>query len=108
MADSRSVCPPAEPTPARRHRSELTSREILNAIRRWHDLYGEPPGMMDWDPYRARQAGLDCRLLVTFIDADTELVMSHSLPPELIEEQARRVRAGIFKTSSVAVRAFAD
>lgn len=37
---------------------------------------------------RARAAGVDCRLLVTFIDEGTELVLAHRLPPELIEEQA--------------------
>jgi diphthine-ammonia ligase len=47
--------------------------------------------------HRARQAGLDCRLLVTFIDADTDLVMSHRLPPELIEEQARLVGLPLLK-----------
>jgi uncharacterized protein (TIGR00290 family) len=47
--------------------------------------------------YRAKQAGLDCALLVTFIDADTELVMSHRLPPELIEEQAKLVGIPLLK-----------
>lgn len=47
--------------------------------------------------YRALQAGLECRLLLTFIDADTELVMSHRLPPELIEEQARLVGMPVMK-----------
>lgn len=37
---------------------------------------------------RAQQAGMECDLLLTFIDAETELVFSHRLPPELIEEQA--------------------
>ena len=35
----------------------LTAQEIIEAIRRWHEAYGEPPSMSDWDPYRARQAG---------------------------------------------------
>jgi len=46
---------------------------------------------------RAIQAGLECDLLVTFIDADTELVMSHRLPPELVEEQARLVGIPLLK-----------
>jgi hypothetical protein len=25
------------------------------AIRRWYELYGEPPTTADWDPYKARQ-----------------------------------------------------
>ena len=38
--------------------------------------------------WRATQAGVRCEILVTFIDANTELVMPHRLPPELIAEQA--------------------
>ena len=49
---------------------------------------------------RALQAGADCELLVTFIDTETELVMSHRLPPELIEEQA-----GLMGISLLKVRA---
>lgn len=37
---------------------------------------------------RARAAGADCRLLVTFIDESTDLVLAHRIPPELVEEQA--------------------
>src|SRR5689334_1741107 len=33
--------------------------------------------------YRALQAGLECERLVTFIDEETDLVLSHRLPPEL-------------------------
>lgn len=40
---------------------------------------------------RARAAGANCRLLVTFIDESTELVLGHRIPPELIEEQAALV-----------------
>jgi hypothetical protein len=47
------------PTPRRigRYRVEWTSAEILDAIRRWTELYGEPPTLADWDPYRARRIG---------------------------------------------------
>ena len=41
--------------PCVRQRPRLTAPEILDAIRRWTALYGEPPTMADWDPYRARQ-----------------------------------------------------
>lgn len=56
-----SACPPAElevdaPRTPRRP-AAMTSAEILDAIRRWNELYGEPPTMADWDPYRARQVG---------------------------------------------------
>jgi hypothetical protein len=40
----------------------MTSAEILDAIRRWNDRYGEPPTMADWDPYRARQVGQEWRI----------------------------------------------
>ncbi|MEO5930828.1 MAG: diphthine--ammonia ligase [Candidatus Kapaibacterium sp.] len=46
---------------------------------------------------RALQAGMECELLVTFIDEETDLVMSHRLPPELIEEQARLVGIPLLK-----------
>ena len=47
------------PLPRRigRYRVVWTRREILDAIRRWSELYGEPPTMADWDPYRARRIG---------------------------------------------------
>jgi hypothetical protein len=40
----------------------LTPDEILAAIRRWNELYGEPPSMTDWDPYRARERGQEWRI----------------------------------------------
>ena len=40
-----------------RYRVEWTATEILDAIRRWTELHGEPPTMADWDPYRARRIG---------------------------------------------------
>jgi hypothetical protein len=40
----------------------MTSAEILDAIRRWNTIYGEPPTMADWDPYRARLKGQDWRI----------------------------------------------
>jgi hypothetical protein len=47
------------PLPRRtgRYRVLWTSAEILDAIRSWSELYGEPPTMADWDPYRARRIG---------------------------------------------------
>ena len=47
---------PHPPVPAHRNR-RLSAAQILDAIRRWNERYGEPPSMNDWDPYRARQAG---------------------------------------------------
>lgn len=47
--------------------------------------------------YRAVQAGVDCDLLVCFIDAATELTMSNRLPPELIEEQSHLVGIPLLK-----------
>jgi diphthine-ammonia ligase len=46
---------------------------------------------------RALQAGMECELLVTFIDEETDLVLSNRLPPELIEEQARLVGIPLLK-----------
>jgi uncharacterized protein (TIGR00290 family) len=46
---------------------------------------------------RALQAGMECELLVTFIDDATDLVLSNRLPPELVEEQARLVGIPLLK-----------
>jgi hypothetical protein len=65
VADSRSASRRAERAARRRvRRGRLywTSAEILDAIRRWHDLYGEPPSMADWEPYRARVIGQPWRI----------------------------------------------
>jgi hypothetical protein len=51
----------ADSTRSRRP-ARLSATEIVAAIRRWHDLYGEPPSMADWDPYRARQIGQEWRI----------------------------------------------
>jgi hypothetical protein len=40
---------------------EARSEAILEAIRRWADLYGAPPTMADWEPSRARRLGQDWR-----------------------------------------------
>lgn len=45
-----------------RYRVEWTGEQILEAIRRWSELYGEPPTMADWDPYRARVRGETWRI----------------------------------------------
>jgi Homing endonuclease associated repeat len=41
-----------------RDRARTFSRvEIITAVRRWHENYGECPKMIDWEPSRARRAG---------------------------------------------------
>lgn len=65
MAASPSASPPADPPMAgrsARRRRQWASVGIVEAIRRWHELYGEPPSMADWDPYRARQIGQEWRV----------------------------------------------
>jgi hypothetical protein len=65
VAGSPSTSPPAEgsaPDRAARRRANMTAAEILQAIRRWNDRYGEPPTMADWDPYRARTVGQEWRI----------------------------------------------
>jgi len=37
--------------------SRFTREEIVAAIRRWNDLHGEPPKVVDWDPTWARRRG---------------------------------------------------
>ncbi len=32
-----------------------SSTELLDAIRRWTDLYGSAPARIDWDPWRAQK-----------------------------------------------------
>ena len=41
--------------------SSFADDEILEAIRLWADIHGEPPTMIDWDPSRARRLGHDWR-----------------------------------------------
>jgi hypothetical protein len=43
--------------PARRRSKPYSREDILEAIRRWADCYGEPPLMIDWDPARAKRVG---------------------------------------------------
>jgi hypothetical protein len=65
VAGSPSASLPADrPAPERtgRHRAKATPAEILQAIQRWNDRYGEPPTMADWDPYRARRIGQEWRI----------------------------------------------
>ncbi|MCB0712166.1 MAG: hypothetical protein KDD67_07535 [Ignavibacteriae bacterium] len=47
--------------------------------------------------FRAMQAGMKPEVLLTFIDAETDLVLSHRLTPELIEEQARLIGIPLLK-----------
>ena len=56
-ADAR---PRRGPTRGRSHL--LSDDEILDAIREWHRLYGEPPATSDWAPARARSGGQLWRL----------------------------------------------
>jgi hypothetical protein len=65
LAGSPSAAPRADglaPERTRRHRAKATPAEILRAIKRWNERYGEPPTMADWDPYRARQIGQEWRI----------------------------------------------
>jgi hypothetical protein len=39
----------------------LRTERVLDGIRRWVDLYGEPPSAADWDPYHARRLGDEAR-----------------------------------------------
>lgn len=48
--------------PARGRSHALSDEQLLDAIRRWADLYGEPPATTDWAPARARAAGQLWRL----------------------------------------------
>lgn len=40
---------------------EARAEEIIAAIRRWHELYGEVPTLADWEPSRARRQGHEWR-----------------------------------------------
>ena len=51
----------ARPRPLRPRGQILTREDILQAIRAWHRLYGEPPAMSDWAPARARRLGHEWR-----------------------------------------------
>ena len=48
------------PTRGRAH--TLSDEEILDAIREWNRLYGEPPAMSDWSPARARSTAQAWRI----------------------------------------------
>ena len=51
------------PAPAPQPRSTAYSAaEILAAVRRWADRYGEPPTDLDWNPGRARRLGQQWRV----------------------------------------------
>jgi hypothetical protein len=53
-----------------RRRGHLGGPEgVLEAIREWHRRHGEPPGMADWDPARARRSGQTWRI-ARFYDGD--------------------------------------
>src|SRR5262245_35841558 len=48
------------PAPRRERRSmvaEARADEVLDAVRRWNETYGEPPTLADWEPSRARSRG---------------------------------------------------
>lgn len=42
--------------------SRYTRAEIIAAIQRWQDQYGEPPKVIDWDPSWARRRGEQWRV----------------------------------------------
>lgn len=44
-----------------RREREASRRWVLAAIREWARLYGEPPAITDWSPYRARALGDEAR-----------------------------------------------
>jgi hypothetical protein len=46
---------------ALRRRRPYTPDEILVALRRWTQQYGEPPSTVDWEPSRARRNGQSWR-----------------------------------------------
>jgi transcriptional regulator with XRE-family HTH domain len=48
---------PDRPEPVPPVNPRFTRDEILAAILRWNDRYGEPPKSVDWDPSRARRKG---------------------------------------------------
>jgi hypothetical protein len=48
--------------PARGRSHLLTDEQLLDAIREWTTLYGEPPATADWAPARARSCGQTWRL----------------------------------------------
>ena len=41
--------------------SRFSREEIIDAVKRWHDQYGEPPKVFDWDPAWARRRGEEWR-----------------------------------------------
>jgi hypothetical protein len=47
--------------PVRARPNLLSDDDVLDAIRRWTERYGEPPARTDWSPARARQAGQEWR-----------------------------------------------
>jgi hypothetical protein len=51
--------------PARRRgvrSAESRSEDVLDAIRRWSERYGEPPTLADWEPSRARARDQEWRI----------------------------------------------
>lgn len=55
------LSPRRAPTRTRRHL--LSAQSVLDAVREWNRRYGEPPGMADWEPARARRDGQDWRIV---------------------------------------------
>src|SRR4051794_18371138 len=54
LLEAHRSCSRRLPAPAT---SRFTRPEITRAIRRWVELYGEPPTVFDWDPAWARRRG---------------------------------------------------
>jgi hypothetical protein len=53
---------PARESPSRARPHVRSAEAVLDAIRAWNERYGEPPGMADWAPTRARRAGQQWRV----------------------------------------------
>jgi hypothetical protein len=64
MADPYLVRRKAPSKPRRQQRVVPEDRavDVVDAIRRWNALYGEPPTLADWEPSRARERGQEWRI----------------------------------------------
>jgi HNH endonuclease len=47
--------------PVRARAHLVSDGDVLDAIRRWTERYGEPPAITDWSPSRARRSGQEWR-----------------------------------------------
>lgn len=63
------VAEPRCPTCSCAHRKIWTPAAVLQAIREWAAIHGEPPALPDWDPWRARHVLHDDARARRFEDA---------------------------------------